>query len=184
MWLRDGGETAGQWRQPLPPSPSSPEQNDVKQTTTATTQPIKNNGSYTPTYLVSRGVQEGHRLASLGRVDGARVRADRLGNATRLSGGNLGLPDIVQQRRLPVVDVSHHRHDRRPRLQVVNVVLVNKVPGLLGTVLDALLDIQHVDAVLLAHQLDGLRVERRVDLHRQPLHKQPAKRERERERER
>ncbi len=42
-----------------------------------------------------------------------RIGADMLGNTTRLAGRNVRAPDIVEQRRLAVVDVSHDRYDGR-----------------------------------------------------------------------
>src|SRR6202789_1487726 len=43
------------------------------------------------------------------------VRADVLRDAARLACGHLGAAYVVEQRRLAVIDVAHHRHDRRTR---------------------------------------------------------------------
>ena len=59
--------------------------------------------------LVARRVEEGDDAARGLDV----VRADVLGDAAGLAGGDLGAPDVVEQRRLAVVDVAHHRHHRR-----------------------------------------------------------------------
>ncbi len=44
-----------------------------------------------------------------------RVRTDALRDAAGFAPGNVGLPNLVEQRRLAVVDVTEHRDDRRPR---------------------------------------------------------------------
>ena len=41
------------------------------------------------------------------------VGADVLGDAARLTGDDVGVADLVEQRRLAVVDVAHDRDDRR-----------------------------------------------------------------------
>src|SRR3546814_20776893 len=61
--------------------------------------------------FVARRIQEGHH-AALG-LD--VVGADVLGNAAGFAGCNLGAADIVQQRRLAVVDVTHTGNDGRAR---------------------------------------------------------------------
>src|SRR5690625_4409235 len=60
---------------------------------------------------VTRSIQEGD--GALGRIH--VVGADMLGNATRFAGCHTGFADVVEQRRLAVVDVSHYGHDRRSR---------------------------------------------------------------------
>ena len=52
------------------------------------------------------------------------VGADVLRDATGLAGGDLGLADRVQQRRLAVVDVAHDRHDRRALDEILVGVVV------------------------------------------------------------
>ena len=66
--------------------------------------------------LVARRVEEGDRLAARQRHV---VRADVLRDAARLAGDDVGLPDVVEQRRLAVVDVAHDGDDRRPRHQLL-----------------------------------------------------------------
>src|SRR5439155_26210813 len=73
----------------------------------------------------------GERLVT-GRVDEgddstvARglVRADVLRDATGLAGDDVRGADVVKQRGLAVVDVPHHRDDRRARFEERVVVLV------------------------------------------------------------
>ncbi len=119
-----------------------------------------------------RRIQERHGLAAFRRIHSARIRANRLGDAARLPSRHLGLADVIQQRRLAVIDVPHHSHHRWPRLKAVDVRLVDKVPRLLGAVPDTLINVQNIHAILLSHELDRLRVERGVDLHGQTLHEQ------------
>ena len=70
--------------------------------------------------LVARGVQEGDGLAVVMDLVGADVLRD----ATGLAGGDLGLADRVQQRRLAVVDMTHDRHDRRALDEILVGVVV------------------------------------------------------------
>ena len=59
--------------------------------------------------LVTRSVEEGDRTA----VDLNSISADVLRNAARLAGGDVRVTDIVKQRGLAVVDVTHNNDDRR-----------------------------------------------------------------------
>src|SRR5207247_1433807 len=63
---------------------------------------------------VPRRVEEGERPAALERF---LVGPDVLRDAACLTRHDVGLADVIEQRRLAVVDVTHHRHDRRPRLE-------------------------------------------------------------------
>ena len=58
------------------------------------------------------------------------VGADVLRDPAGLTGGDLGLANRVEQRRLPVVDVAHDRDDRRPFGELFVGVLVDRL-GLL-----------------------------------------------------
>ena len=64
---------------------------------------------------VARRIEE--RDHALRRLD--VVRADVLRDAARLARRDLGAADVVEQRGLAVVDVTHDRDDRRPRRQLV-----------------------------------------------------------------
>ena len=68
--------------------------------------------------LVARRVEEGDVLAVRQRDV---VRADVLRDAAGLAGDDVGLADVVEQRRLAVVDVAHDGDDRRPRHEVLGV---------------------------------------------------------------
>ena len=61
--------------------------------------------------LVARSVEKG----DLPPVVLHLIRADVLRDPARLRLDHRGLADRVEQRGLPVVDVAHDRHDRRPR---------------------------------------------------------------------
>ncbi len=50
------------------------------------------------------------------------IRADVLRDAAGLSGRDFGLANRVEQTRLAVIDVAHHRDHRRPRLEIGRVV--------------------------------------------------------------
>ncbi len=69
--------------------------------------------------LVAGCIQEGDDAAV--EVDG--IRADMLRDAARLARGNVGLADIVQQRGLAVVNVTHNGDDRRTGLQLIFSIL-------------------------------------------------------------
>ncbi len=66
------------------------------------------------------GVQERDGLA----VDLHLICADVLGDAAGLTGGHMGVADIVQQTGLAVVHVTHDHHHRRPGHQILVLVLV------------------------------------------------------------
>ena len=68
---------------------------------------------------VARGVDEGHRLSVVLDL----VGADVLGDAPGLAGDDVRLPDRVEEARLTVVDVAEDGDDRRPRLEVLVLVL-------------------------------------------------------------
>ena len=68
---------------------------------------------------VTRRVQEGDATMFAFDV----VGTDMLGDATGFASRDLGATDEVEQRGLAVVDMAHHRHDRRARLHVRLVVL-------------------------------------------------------------
>ena len=60
--------------------------------------------------LVTRGVEKGHFLSAL-QLHG--VGTDVLGDAAGLTRNDVRLAHKIQQRRLPMVNVAHDRHDRR-----------------------------------------------------------------------
>ena len=102
--------------------------------------------------LVARCVDERDEAAVL---DGL-VRADVLRDATGLAGDDVRGPDAVEQQGLAVVDVTHHRDDRRPRPLRVGVVII--------VVVEQLLELE----LLLLSGLDEQEV--RADLEREQLH--------------
>jgi hypothetical protein len=70
---------------------------------------LRTAGAHGGERLVTRRVDEGDRPAGTVHL----VRADVLGDATRLGRHDVGGPDGVEQQRLAVVDVTHDRDDRR-----------------------------------------------------------------------
>ena len=64
--------------------------------------------------FVTRRIDE-RDVPAVFRLD--RIRANVLRDAARFAGNDIGANDLVQQRRLAVIDVAEHRDDRRPRLQ-------------------------------------------------------------------
>ena len=75
---------------------------------------------------VARGVQKSDPLdlaLAFGMGKGNGVGADVLGDASGLPGGDIGLADDIQQRRLAVVHMAHDGHDRRARAHLLALVL-------------------------------------------------------------
>ena len=81
------------------------------------------------------------------------VGADVLGDAAGLAGDDVGRADLVEQRRLAVVDVAHHGDHRRPRLLVLVVVGVVEQRLELDLFLLAGLDEEDLGADLEGEQL-------------------------------
>ena len=69
-------------------------------------------GTHRGERLVARRIEESEHAAR--RLD--VVRADVLRDAARFTGSDFCSPDVVEQRRLAVVDVTHDRDDRGARL--------------------------------------------------------------------
>ena len=69
--------------------------------------------------LMAGGVQEGNGLA----VNLHLIGADMLGNAAGLTGGHMGVADIVQEGGLAVVHVAHNHHHGGTRHQILFLVL-------------------------------------------------------------
>jgi hypothetical protein len=92
------------------------------------------------------------------------IRADVLRDATGLAGDDVCLPDVVEERRLPMVDVPHDRHDRRTRRELRCIL------GLLGRIVArrVLLFPDRLEAVLPSDQLDLIKIEPLVDGHHHP----------------
>jgi len=76
---------------------------------------------------VAGRVEEGDRLVAVMDL----VGADVLGDSTGLPRHHLRFPDRVEQRRLAVIDMAHHRNHRRPLLEVSLGVLEGGLLGLL-----------------------------------------------------
>ncbi len=74
--------------------------------------------------LVTRGVDEADPAVDAVDLGVHLVGADVLGDATRLAGDHVGAAEGVEELGLAVVDVTHHRHDRRPDDEVTLVALV------------------------------------------------------------
>ena len=84
-----------------------------------------------------------------------------LGDTSGLAGNHVGLPYVVEEGSLTVVDVSHHSDDRRPGDEVflpVFLLLLDFLGELRGHELDLV-------AELLRHEHQGLGVEPLVDGH-------------------
>ena len=76
-------------------------------------------GAHFSERLVPRRIDE----RNLSAVFGDLIRPDVLRDSACLAGNHVDPDDIVQQRRLAVIDVAQERHDGRPRLQGLRLVL-------------------------------------------------------------
>ncbi len=100
------------------------------------------------------GVEEGDLLA----VEVYAVGTDVLRDTARFAFDDVGLADVVQQRGLTVVDVSHHGHDGRPLHEILLFVAVF-VDGFLNVHRDEF----HLEPELLGDDHQRLRIESLVD---------------------
>lgn len=107
---------------------------------------------------VARGIEEGHAAVIVLDV----VGADVLGDAAGLAGGDLGTTDVVEQRGLAVVDVTHDGHDRRTGDLVAFIGDVLEDLGLQRIILDQLGLVAH----FLDHDGRGVLIDGLVDGHR------------------
>ena len=101
--------------------------------------------------LVAGRIDEGDGVAGLG-LD--LIGADMLGDAAGLASGHIRAADGVKKAGLAVVDMTHHRDNRRPRLQACRIILGSLKTDFnigFGDTLDAM-------AKLLRDQFGGLAV--------------------------
>jgi hypothetical protein len=110
---------------------------------------------------VARGIEEGDPLAAR-QLD--VIGADVLGDPARLAGDDVGLPDVVEQRSLAVVDVAHDGYHRRPRDQLIRALL-----GLAQLALGGVFILPHrLESEGRRDQLDLVEVQPLVHRHHQP----------------
>ena len=104
---------------------------------------------------VTRGIEKGHH--ALRSLD--VVCADVLGDAAGLARRHLGAPDVIEQRGLAVIDVTHDGHHRRTGQH-----LESRVGLALQIVLDDIFLAQHGGmAHLLDHQHRGVLFDHLID---------------------
>ena len=80
---------------------------------------LRTAGTHGGKCFVARGIEEGDFAAIF---EFNIVGPDMLGNTARFAGNYIGFTDVVEQRCFTVVDMAHHRHDRRAREQVFGAV--------------------------------------------------------------
>ena len=91
-------------------------------------------------------------------VQSHTVGTDMLGNTTRLTGNHIGIADIVEQRGLTMVYVTHHGYDWSTRNQVVLIILF-----LAHGFLNLCTYVFCLEAELLSHHVDGFSIQTLVD---------------------
>ena len=116
---------------------------------------LSTTGTHGGKRLVTWSIQEGYLATA---VQGHTVGTDMLGNTTRLTGNHIGIADIVEQRGLTVVNVTHHGYDWSTWNQVVLIILF-LAHGLLnlGT------HVFGLETELLSHHIDGFSIQTLVD---------------------
>ncbi len=109
---------------------------------------------------VSRRVEE--RDAAV-PVDFDVVRPHVLGDTAGLAGDHVRLADVVEQRRLAVIDVAHHGDDRRPGSHALRIRLLD----IADHVSAVLVLSDRLVSQLVSDQLDLIEIEPLVDGHHQ-----------------
>jgi hypothetical protein len=107
--------------------------------------------------FVARRIEEGDPAAVF-QCD--LIGADVLRDAPRFARDDVRLADVIEERRLPVVDVTHDRHDRRPGLQ-----RLGGVGGLFGLRRRVFLFAHGLEPERGRDELDHVEVEPLVDRH-------------------
>ena len=105
--------------------------------------------------LVTWSIKEGYLATAF---QGHTIGTDMLGNTTCLTGNHIGIADIVEQRGLTVVYVTHYGYDWSTWNQVV-LIIHFLAHGLLnlGT------HVFGLETELLSYHVDGLRIQALVD---------------------
>mmetsp|Transcript_41458 Transcript_41458/g.123861 ORF Transcript_41458/g.123861 Transcript_41458/m.123861 type:complete len:441 (+) Transcript_41458:1771-3093(+) len=124
--------------------------------------------------LVARGIEEADGAFLTVNLHAAAVRADALSDAAGLPAGHARLPNVVQQARLAVVNVSHDCHDGRARQQVIDVVLRHKLRPLGRRIILALVLVHTKHIILCSHHFAGVFVQNLVHAQHDAFHEEGA----------
>ena len=116
---------------------------------------LSTTGTHGGKRLVTWSIQEGY-LATAFQCH--TVSTDVLGNTTRLTGNHIGIADVVEQRSLTMVYVTHHSYDWSTWNQIVLIIHF-----LADSFLNLCADIFGLEAELLCHHIDGLCIQTLVD---------------------
>ena len=118
---------------------------------------LSTTGTHGSERLVTWRIEEGDVLAVLHLHV---VSTDVLSDTTGLTSNHIRLADIVEERSLTVVNVSHHRNDWCARHEVFWSVFL-----FLHGIAYFLTHIRSTESELLSHQIDGFSIETLVDGH-------------------
>ena len=116
---------------------------------------LSTTGTHSGKRLVTRGIEECNPTAVL-KLN--IISTDMLGNTTSLTSDNICLTDIVEERSLTVVNVTHHSNDRSTANEIILVILC-----LLNSLLYLSTYILGSESELLSNDVDCLSVETLVD---------------------
>ena len=116
---------------------------------------LSTTGTHGGKRLMTWSIQEGYLATA---VQSHTVSTDMLGNTTRLTGNHIGIADIVEQRGLTMVYVTHHGYDWSTRNQVVLIILF-----LAHGFLNLCTYVFCLEAELLSHHVDGFSIQTLVD---------------------
>ena len=105
--------------------------------------------------FVTRGIKESN-AASI--IELYVVSTDVLSDTACLSGNDIGLSDIVEERGLTMVNVSHHGNDRSTWHEIILVIL-----SFLHSFLHLSADIFRCETELFSYDIDGFSVQSLID---------------------
>ena len=116
---------------------------------------LSTTGTHGGKRLMTWSIQEGYLATA---VQSHTVSTDMLGNTTRLTGNHIGIADIVEQRGLTVVNVTHHGYDWSTWNQVVLIILF-----LAHCLLNLGTHVFGLETELLSHHINGFSIQTLVD---------------------
>ena len=119
---------------------------------------LRTTGAHGGKGFVAGGVQEGN-LPAIFQFH--FVRTNMLGNPTGFPGYHIGIADVVQQGRFPVVHVSHDGNYRRAGLQIFGIIFLFR--NFFNDFRSKLLFLFYLVTELFGQQLNGVQIQTLID---------------------